>query len=128
MPNIILNRIKTPDGTVLTSWHRHDYKVYTDEVSGENYMVDGGLSYLRRNVNAVPAEELTVYDDVPHAELREAFHWGTRGVDGKQPLTWVPLKSLLIDHIKEILRTQRQLDSSRVKRYFERELVYRGIK
>jgi len=34
---IILNRIKTPDGTILTSYHRHDYIEYID---------DNGLEYI----------------------------------------------------------------------------------
>ena len=27
---LLLNRMQTPDGTVLTSWSRHDYRTYTD--------------------------------------------------------------------------------------------------
>ena len=49
-PRLILNRIKTPDGTILTSYNRHDYVSYED-ANGLEYMVDGGLEYLRRNVN-----------------------------------------------------------------------------
>ena len=41
MSEIILNRIQTPDGTVLTSYYRHDYKSYQDK-NGETYIVDGG--------------------------------------------------------------------------------------
>ncbi len=35
----------TPDGTLLQSYHVHDYKTYKDS-NGEIYMIDGGCEYL----------------------------------------------------------------------------------
>ena len=103
---IVANRIRTPDGTILESMHRHDYVTYTD-ANGKEYMVDGGLDYLRRIVHDdAPAEELSVYSDAPHAVIREVFKWGTRGKDGKQPLKFVVLKDMTTDHIEAILETQ----------------------
>ena len=103
---IVANRIRTPDGTILESMHRHDYVTYVDK-NGKEYMVDGGLDYLRRNVhNDAPAEKLSVYSNAPHAVIREVFKWGTRGKDGKQPLKFVVLKDMTTDHIEAILETQ----------------------
>ena len=103
---IVANRIRTPDGTILESKHRHDYVSYVDK-NGKEYMVDGGTDYLRRNVHEdAPYEELTVYADAPHAVIREVFKWGTRGKDGKQPLKFVTLKDMTTDHIEAILETQ----------------------
>lgn len=91
---IILNQIRTPDGTILKSMYRHDYVTYTD-ANGLKYMVDGGSDYLRRNLHdSAPYEELTVYEDAPFEEIREAFHRGGRGKDGLQPLTWVPMSKM----------------------------------
>ena len=105
-PKIVANRIRTPDGTILESMHRHDYVTYTD-ANGKEYMVDGGLDYLRRIVHDdAPAEELSVYSDAPHSVIREVFKWGTRGKDGKQPLKFVVLKDMTTDHIEAILETQ----------------------
>lgn len=107
--NIVANRIRTPDGTILESMHRHDYVTYTD-ANGKEYMVDGGLDYLRRNAHDdAPYQELSVYADDPHALIRQVFKWGTRGKDGKQPLKYIPLKDLTNDHIKAILETQSQI-------------------
>ena len=72
---IVSNRIRTPDGTILESMHRHDYVTYLD-ANGKEYMVDGGLDYLRRNVHDdAPYEELSVYDDALHVEIRNVFKW-----------------------------------------------------
>ncbi len=120
---LIANRIRTPDGTILQSFNRHDYKTHLDK-NGEVYMVDGGCEYIRRSVNNVPAEELSVYADSPFSIVREAMHWGTRGKDGTQPLTYIPLKDMTTDHIEACLVTQYQMASC-FRQAMENELLYR---
>lgn len=123
MENILVNMIRTPDGTILKSRHRHDYVTYTDK-NGLEYMVDGGLDYLRRNVHDLhPYEELSVHEEDSIEIIRERFDWGTYGKDGKQPFTRVLLKDMTEEHIQAILNTQRLLVS--VQNMFHRELVYR---
>jgi len=119
---LLLNRIKTPDGTILTSYNRHDYLTHKDTITKEVLMVDGGNDYARRHVGTY--EELSVYDDGTHTTRRSALHWGTRGKDNKQPLTYKPIKDLDSDHIEAILRTQTQL-SEFYKGVFKDELKYR---
>ena len=122
---IVSNRIRTPDGTILESMHRHDYRTYID-ANGKEYMVDGGLDYLRRNVHDdAPYQELSVYDDDLHELVREVFKWGTRGKDGKQPLTYVPLKDLTTEHIEAILDTQTHIQEH-IRKIFLDELSFRG--
>jgi hypothetical protein len=75
MRKIVYNAIQTPDGTVLESIHRHDYQTYVD-TNGKTYMVDGGLSYVRRSDNGDEVL-LTKYEDQPHEQIREyAFRSG----------------------------------------------------
>jgi len=122
---IVSNRIRTPDGTILESMHRHDYVTYVDK-NGKEYMVDGGLDYLRRNVHDdAPYEEISVYDDAPHVEIREVFKWGTRGKDGRQPLKFVPLKDLTTEHIDAILETQTHI-ADHIRKIFIDELNFRN--
>lgn len=131
MKHLIRNAIRTPDGTVLESHHRHDYKTHSDRITGEEYMVDGGLAYVRCSVNNVPAEDLSVYwdDIVPDCPksiqiARKVFKWGTRGKNGDQPLVYKPLNTLDTDHIKAILETQHHI-ADWMRNLFERELEYR---
>lgn len=121
---LVANMIRTPDGTVLQSFNRHDYKTCIDTLSGEQYMVDGGTEYLRRNVNKVPYEELSLYSDDPFYIVREHFVWGTRGPKGDQPLTYKPLCVLDNSHIAAILDTQYHI-SNTTRSIFQKEQEYR---
>lgn len=120
---IILNRIQTPDGTILTSYTRHDMVMHKDE-NGETYFTDGGTAYLRRSVNDEPFEDLTVYGDEPFEVIRESFHWGTRGKDGQSKLTFKPVKDLDTDHIQAIIDDGYE----NVREIMEQELKYRSNK
>jgi hypothetical protein len=121
---IVSNRIRTPDGTILESMHRHDYRTYVD-ANGLEYMVDGGLDYTRRNVHdGEPYEELTVYSTDSHDVIREVFKWGTRGKDGNQPLKYVPLKDLTTEHIEAILKTQDHIQQY-IRNIFLDEMIFR---
>jgi hypothetical protein len=123
MTQIVANRLKTPDGTILHSMHRHDYVTHID-ANGEEYMLDGGNDYIRTNVNIVAGEYLTVYTDDEHSVIREAFTWGTRGPRGDQPIRRIYLKNMDIDHINAILETQIHIPDW-VRTIFENELEYR---
>jgi hypothetical protein len=114
MKHLLVNAVVTPDGTRLQSMHRHDYQEHVD-ANGETYVTDGGMSYLRRSVNKVPAKDASVYSDDPHETIREAFRWGTRGRGGLNPIEWKILSTLEDDHIEAILETQRQLAAHIIK-------------
>lgn len=69
---IVLNRIQTPDGTILTSYSRYDYKSHIDKVDNNTYVVDGGLDYLRRSGKTY--KELSVYINDDFETVRNSFH------------------------------------------------------
>ena len=121
---LVYNAIRTPDGTVLVSYNRHDYKTYID-ANGHEYMVDGGLDYCRRNVvKEAPAEELTVHFSAGHDKVREVLSWGTRGISGHEPLRYVVLCDMDTDHIKAILMNYAL--SPKYKQSYETELALRA--
>ena len=123
-PKLLANRIITPDGTTLQSYHVHDYKTHSD-ANGKEYMVDGGLEYCRRIVHDdAPYTEASVYDTDPHEVIRDAFHWGTRGKDGKQPVEFKPISSLSNKHIHAIIMTQTHVPDH-IGNVFVNEEFYR---
>lgn len=99
--NLIRNAIRTPDGTVLESTHRHDYKTHTD-ANGKEYMVDGGRDYVRRSAHGDEVD-LCLHDDEPHAVQRHIIKWGGRGINGDQPVTFKSVADMDTDHIDAVL-------------------------
>lgn len=99
--NLIRNALQTPDGTVIESKHRHDYVTYTD-ANGKQYMVDGGLSYVRRSVHEDQVD-LSLYDDQPHEVQRELLTWGTYGINGDQPLQHKAIADMDTGHLEAVV-------------------------
>lgn len=124
MKHLVYNAIKTPDGTVLESTSRHDYVTYKDSSNGLEYMVDGGLDYLRRTQHPNhPYQELTLYDDDNFEKVREVLKWGSRGPDGDRELRWIALCDMETDHIERVLELPYTKDF--IKELLKKELKYR---
>lgn len=108
---IVYNAIQTPDGTVISSRYRHQYVTHIDK-NGKEYMVDGGLDYLKRSSHSDQIE-LSLNDKDDFMKVRERFTWGTYGVNGDQPLKYVLLCDLSIDHIDKIIDIPTLRDETR---------------
>jgi len=122
---ILRNALRTPDGTILESRHRHDYKEYED-ANGWVYVVDGGLDYLRRTVNKnAPAKDLTLTEEDPHFFLRDYVTWGTYGKEGDQPLSYVTIANMSDGHLQAVLDTQKRM-YPQVRDLMKAELEYRA--
>lgn len=119
----VYSAIQTPDGTILESLHRHDFRTHIDTITGETYMIDGGLDYRRGIVNKIEAKDLSVYLSDGHEKVREAITWGTRGKNGDQPLRRVKLKDMDTEHIQACLDTQPLHPAYKIA--FQNELEYR---
>jgi hypothetical protein len=124
MSELIYNAIRTPDGTLLVSRTRHDYKNHVD-ANGETYVVDGGLHYLRRSINKEPAEELSMYDTEPQITAGVAVTWGTYGIDGDLLLEWKSLRDMSLDHIEACIANVPAM-SPKIKACMLREVEWRG--
>ena len=118
---LLLNRIQTPDGTILTSRHTHDYVSYQD-ANGHYYAVDGGLSY-QRIVGPSDYIDMSVTTADDFMLIRNLYEWGTYGPNGDQPLKYVKLCDLSDDHIENILSTLKFSDD--IRNIFRQEQAYR---
>jgi len=125
MNRILRNALQTPDGTVLESKTRHDYKEYED-ANGWVYMVDGGLDYIRRTVHKqAPAIDLTLTEAEPHFFLRDYVTWGTYGKEGDEPLSYKTIADMETEHIQAVLDTQRGM-YPQIRDFMVAELEYRN--
>ena len=105
MKQLLVNKIKCPDGTVLVSRHRHDFKEHT-QADGRTYMVDGGLSYQRIGHSDEEFENLACYTDDPHEKIREHFEWTKRLDADGDPLEKpeiVLLKDITDAHLEALI-------------------------
>lgn len=121
---LVKQAIQTPDGTILVSRHRHDCVTHVDKVTGETYMVDGGIDYRRGILNKVPATDLSVFLEDGIEVVRDVMEWGTRGKYGDEPLRHVKLSEMTDDHIEACLDTQPNMHPT-YREAFKMELEYR---
>lgn len=123
---IVLNRIKTPDGTILTSFSTHDYVGHTD-ANGKYYAVDGGNSYLKRVCDSQDYEELSVYENDTFEKIRESFHRGGRGKTGNEELTWIPMNKMNNNWLQAciVYNAERGMKDSFASQMYQKELDYR---
>lgn len=120
--HLLCNKWKCKDGTILISKHRHDYVGHTD-ANGEFYFVDGGIGgYIRHSGNLEP---MLVYTTDSHEVIRENFVWGSRGLNGDDPVKYNTLNLLTEDHIRAIISTQTHLPEY-ILNVFKNELTYRS--
>jgi hypothetical protein len=123
---LIYNSMRCPDGTILTSRHRHDYSSHTD-ANGDYYSNDGGLDYQHRTVNKIPAEDLSLYTDSPFEQIREVLERGGRGKNMDEPLKYVVLKDIddewldaIIDYEEELRPNNRFLSIYKQEQKFRK--------
>lgn len=127
--NIIYNAIRCPDGTVLESFHRHDYKEY-EQGDGRFYSVDGGKEYLSRGFSVQDYEELAVMSDDSIGEIREVFLW-TSVLDENSERLPEPVQRKLEDlndgHIIALVEWTKDDYPDHINEIMVREAQYRGI-
>jgi len=107
MKQLVVNARITPDGTRIQSNYRHDYVTHVDK-NGMTYMVDGGLEYARYNINDIPDTPAYLYVDDNFSEIRKYHCRGSRGKDGKQPLKWITLAKMSLNHLKACIAYNKE--------------------
>lgn len=102
---LVLNRWRTPDGTVLVSTHRHDFVQHYDSVAKDDYFIDGGNDYVHMSKNDMPMVDMCIYADDPYETVRQYEHRGAivsfKDKNGETYYghMWVPLRAMSDQHI-----------------------------
>lgn len=125
--NLIRNRWKTPDGTVLISRHTHDFVSHKD-ANGEEYFIDGGNDYIRKSVNKEEMENMCVYSDDQFSLIRTVLCRVTFDENNKR--IWIPLCNMSNPHLENCITYYSDLfDENGCKNkymiYYLVELLYR---
>ena len=120
---LVRNAMRTPDGTIIRSRHRHDYVTHTD-VNGSEYMLDGGLDYVRSSANGDEEHMVVTLEDA-HEVVREACDWGTYGKNGDQELSYITLCDMETEHIQAVLLNVATINPG-IRTAMESELEYRA--
>ena len=123
MREILSNKMRTPDGTVLHSIHRHDCVRHRDN-NGKEYVLDGGWNYVRRSVHG-DEKLLTVWSDDNHEMIREAVTWGTYGKNGDETSVHVTITDMSSEHLQACLDTQKSTMRPALYKVMQDELEYR---
>jgi len=102
MRQIVYNSVKCLEcNEVLVSRHVHDYVTCSCPNSA---MVDGGNEYGRYGaMDMDKIETYYIYADDDFEVVRKHAVRGSRGIDGKQPLTWIPISDMDDDYIEAVL-------------------------
>ena len=124
MSEILSSRMRTPDGTVLESFSRHDYRTHTD-ANGKEYMLDGGLDYVRRSAHG-DEEVLTLMSDDDHELIRLLLKWGTFGKQGDQPYKQIKIADMTDEHLQACLDTQKDTMRPSFYKVMQDEMEYRN--
>jgi len=120
---ILRNAIRTPDGTILESTFRWDYRGHLDTVNNVYYTVDGVLDYLKRSGGFF--EDLTLTEQTPHYILREYVTWGVWN-SKKARHDPKAICSLSLSHIHNILtKLDRETIYPQIVDLLENEILYR---
>jgi len=102
MRQIVYNAVKCLEcGETIVSRSRHDYVTCG---CPNDAMVDGGNDYERYGaMDMDKIEPKYVYADDDFEIVRKYAVRGSRGVDGRQPLTWIAICDIKDDYLWAIL-------------------------
>lgn len=123
---LMVNAIRTPDGTVLQSLYNWHYVKHRDARNGLEYAVDGGLESPRRCGDG-PYEELSLHAGDDFQLIRERFSRYNVRED-----RFVALKDMSDLWLARTVRYHRQHEQHLGPQYsrafaYEKEFQYRGL-
>lgn len=120
----IYSGLKTPDGTILHSTHRHDCVLHKD-ANGKVYLLDGGLEYVRCSGHE-DEELIEVYSDEPFEKLRKYIYrmgYGKQGADDYGTYRITFLDKMTDGHLEALMTYCKE--GNRYLPLYKQEIEYR---
>lgn len=127
---LLHNSIQCPDGTILVSNYRYDFKSHTQE-DGREYTLDGGLDYQRIGYSDKEYIDLSVRSEDPHEKIREHFEW-TRCMNEQGQMLPKPeivkLKDITDSHLLALVKWTKEGYPEEINKVFIDEVAFRNSK
>jgi hypothetical protein len=122
---LLVNSIKTPDGTILVSRHVHDFVCHEDSITNTRYCLDGGTEY-RRLITSGEYVDLSVYSDDTFEKIRESLERGSSGKNYDLDFAWIKLKDMSDEWLGELIPwLEANQPNNKYKKYYLQEIEYR---
>ena len=140
-PILLASWIMCPNGTMLPSFDRHDFRTHDTvdtwkQISDDNdqietvpdetrhSMIDGGTDYLRRGGKYT---EMSIYSDDPYEVIRRFLCRGGRGKDSREHITWTPLFRMSTSWLHALIEYEKGIPKFNPhSEYYIKELEYRA--
>lgn len=121
---IVVNMITCLEcGEELVSHYRHDYKTCK---CNNNAMIDGGCDYCRYGAkDMTKVKSMVLYEDDDFELIRKYHSRGGRGVDGREPLKFVPLCDMNNDWLQAVIDYYPEGMDNEHLRLIKKEINYR---
>lgn len=102
MRQLVYNAVKCLEcDETIVSRTRHDYNTCT---CPNEAMVDGGLDYDRHGaMDLNKIQSILIYADDDYEVVRKVAARGSRGKDGKEPLSWIAICDMDDDYLEAIV-------------------------
>ena len=92
-------------------------------------MIDGGTDYCRYGAKDMSMiKQTTLYEDDDFELIRKYHSRGGRGIDGKEPLKYVPLYKMDDDWLNAVLDYYPEGTDNEHLRLIKKEINYRNDK
>ena len=114
--------------TTLVSHSQHDFRG-CNCLEATRVWIDGGNAYSKRSGAWEGTTDLNLYSSESHEVLREHCCRGGRGIDGRQPITWVKIKDVndkWLDSLITYCEDKEQYGSIHYLMYLD-EVEYRRV-
>lgn len=121
----VFSAIITPDGTMLHSTDRHDFKCHTDTKTGRDYCIDGGNDYQKIVGTSKDLQSIIIRIKDPISVVREIVGRGGYGVNGDESFRCCLLMNMSDSWVENSVEYVEGDEC--MEHLYKQELLYRAL-